>query len=155
VPARECRELVLVEQVRGDARAARTARVVTDRPWLAGGARPTGLHGRELRGHRALLREHGVRELVLVGARRRRGYRGELGAQPGVQGDELARAVGRLAQLDHQALDGDEHVRTLAPRQREVGGVTGGSGGWAGRDLPTREPGTRPCVMAKPGRIVG
>lgn len=29
--------------------------------------------------------------------------------------DQLTRPVGRLAQLDHQALDGDKHRRTLAP----------------------------------------
>jgi hypothetical protein len=98
-------DLVIVEHLVGHATAAVTAAVVPVRPRLPGRARRTGGH----LGQRAHHRELG--RVDLRGERMLGRVLEWLGAHPPAQLDQLGRPRRRLAQLDQQALDGDQHAQ--------------------------------------------
>lgn len=104
-------ELVVVEQIRRVAGAARTAGKVTDRERLARRARPARRDARQQRRDRTLLIANRAGEPRLFGVRART----ELCSESCMKLDQLAGARSRLTQLDQQPLDRDQHAATVAP----------------------------------------
>lgn len=107
----ERRELAIVEQIRGDTGATCAAIVVPHRPGLSRGARRTRRDGAKLRHHGELAGVHLARESALFVVDRAR----DLVTQAPAQRDQLVRARHRLADLDQQALDANQHLVKLAP----------------------------------------
>lgn len=116
--AREHRELVIVEDLGRHPRTAGAAGVMTDREGLPGRARRARADLAEPSRHRELVRVDVGRERTLFGV----GFTAALRAQALVERDDLVCARARLAQLDQQPLDGEEHPRTLAGAVREAVG---------------------------------